>query len=147
MRKLMQVDSDRRELHNIGIGIIGVRIGLRPELGLEEVLTGRNVKSVQLIAADPPGLFIELRRLPGIVVAAEFDEDGRPRSDLAYYRRLVNPAELARSARAGRAIIGNIDYFLDPGQVEHFCRHFADTATEYKTWLRALHAGARHRHN
>jgi GNAT superfamily N-acetyltransferase len=146
MRKLMQVDSRRRELQNIGIGVIGIRLGMRPEPALEEMLAGKNVKAVALIdgaGTGPPGLFIELRRLPGVVVAAEFDDQGRPYADPDHYRRLVSPAEIARLARAGRAVVGNIDYCLPRENIGQFCRHFAATPTEHRDWVRALEAGAR----
>lgn len=143
MRKLMQVDSRRRELQNIGIGVIGIRIGMRPEPGLEEMLSPAGVKSIELIETGTPGLFIELRRLPGVVVAAELDAAGRPHLDVEHYRRLVNPAEIARAARAGRAVVGNIDYLLPVEHIGLFSRHFADNDGEYRNWCRALRSGAR----
>ncbi len=148
MRKLMQVDSRRRELHNVGIGVIAVRLGFRPEVGFDEMLGPGRLKVVELLAAtadSPPGLLLTLNRLPGLLVAAELDPaTDRPMPDEARYRRFASPAQLVRQARTGAWLVGNIDYCLEPSGVDALCRHLADDATEFDRYRSVLRAGARH---
>jgi len=147
MRKLMQVDSKRRELHNIGIGIIACRLGLRPEPDFADMLGPGRLKSVELLPrtdASPPGLLLTLSRLPGIMVACELEgETGRPVADEERYRRFASPAQIARLAQNGSWLIGNIDYWLEPAGIETLCRHLADDAKEYDGFQSSLRSGAK----
>lgn len=175
MRKLMKVDTRIPALQNLGIGIIAVRLGLRPEPLLDRLLAPGVVKSIELLGGQgqgpripvsrgsseeprplpvsstldpssfPPGLMLHLNRLPGVIVFARLDPGtGRPENDPDAYRRFTSPAELLESARAGRAVIGNIDYILAREHIERCCRHLARDAGEFRRWTRALRAGARH---
>ncbi|MBN2537767.1 hypothetical protein JXB37_05775, partial [candidate division WOR-3 bacterium] len=51
MRKLMKVDTRIPALQNLGIGIIAVRLGLRPEPLLDKLLAPGVVKSIELLGA------------------------------------------------------------------------------------------------
>jgi hypothetical protein len=163
MRKMMKVDTRVPELHNIGIGLIAVKLGLRPEPLLDELLAPGVVKSVELLAggkeqsrggteghpspSSPPGLLLHLSRMPGVIVAARLDAAGRPETDPDAYRRFTSPAELLAAARSGRAVVGNIDYRLVPGHIDDFCRHLARDPGEFRRWTRALRSAARHQEN
>jgi GNAT superfamily N-acetyltransferase len=146
MRKLMKVDTRRPELHNIGIGLISLRLGMRPEPTLTEILAPRAVKSFRLVSpteTSPPGLLVHLNRLPGTIVAARVNPDtGRPETDPESYLRFVSPERLLRDAMAGRVLVGNIDYRLVPDAIETAARLLADTGSEFRSFTRALRAGA-----
>lgn len=150
IRKLMKVDTRRREMHNIGIGLIAVRLGFRPETELENVLSPGQVQSCELIpgtANSPPGLMLRLGRLPGVLVAAELAADPGstpvPVSDPERYRRFFCPNRLVAWADEGTWLVGNIDYVLARRYAELFCRHLASSPDEFRRFTRALAAGAR----
>jgi len=147
MRKLMQVDSRRRELHNIGIGIIACRLGFRTEPDFAQMLGPGRLKSVELLpgtGASPPGLLLTLNRLPGVIVACGLEPDtGRPFADEEHYRRFASPAQITRLAQNGSWLIGNIDYWLQPAGIETLCRHLADSAKEYGAFHSSLRSGAK----
>jgi GNAT superfamily N-acetyltransferase len=147
MRKLMQVDTRNLQLHNVGIGLIALRLGLRPEDDLASMLEPKHIKSVEVLDKTdraPPGLLVRLARLPGVVVTADIDpETGHPETDSDRYRRFFSPEQLVRKAHEGRAVVGNIDYVLARGNSERFARHMAGDAKEFRKFTRSLNAGAR----
>jgi hypothetical protein len=165
IRKLMQVDSEGRSqaqapgsprpenpqlprisLHNLGIGLVALRLGFRPEPDIERLLAPGNVKEVQAIPADPPnppGLLLRLEILPGLLVAALVDpETGRPLAEADPYERFVSPKQLLRQALAGRAVIGNIDYVLSRTAIELFAVRVANDPAELRRFAAALRRGA-----
>ena len=168
VRKLMQVDTEGRSqsqppgnskpetgsqtsprvsLHNLGIGLVALRLGLRPESDLERLLVPVNVRSIQALSPDPPsppGLLIRLGILPGLLVAALLDPDtGHPLTDPEAYERFVSPRQLLRQALAGEAIIGNIDYMLPRVAAESLAARLANNQTELRRFTVALRRGAR----
>ena len=147
MRKLMQVDTRHPELQNIGIGLISIRIGMRPESEVRTLLADGNVRSADVLEAGPtapPGLLLHLDRLPGVIIAADINpETGRPYTGADHYRRFVSPAALLDRARAGTSILGNIDYYLAPDNIDLFARHFADDNSEFRKFSRSLRAGSK----
>jgi len=165
IRKLMQVDSEARNqaqtpgtpkpesaplsrisLHNIGIGMVALRLGFRPEPNLERLLAPGNVRAVQAIPPDPtnpPGLLVRLGTLPALLVAALIDpQTGRPLADADVYQRFVNPKQLLRQALAGEAVLGNIDYILSRAAIEPLAARLANDQAELKRFAAALHRGA-----
>jgi hypothetical protein len=165
VRKLMQVDTEGRSqaqtpgspksehpqlphvsLHNLGIGLVALRLGFKPEPDLERLLAPGNVKAIQAVPPDPPsppGLLLRLGILPGLLVAALVDpETGRPLPDAGAYERFVNPRQLLRQALAGQAVIGNIDYILSRTAVEPLAARLANDHAELKRFAAALHRGA-----
>lgn len=168
VRKLMQVDTEGRSqaqtpgnakpeiqnpqsprvsLHNLGIGLVALRLGFRPEPNLERLLAPGNVKSVQAVAPDPPsppGLLIRLGTLPGLLVAALLDPDtGHALTDPEAYGRFVSPRQLLRQALDGQTIIGNIDYILPRVALEPLASRMANDHAELKRFAAALRRGAR----
>lgn len=168
VRKLMQVDTEGRSqaqppggpkpearsqppsrvsLHNLGIGLVALRLGLRPEPDLERLLVPDNVKSVQALPPDPPsppGLLIRLGTLPGLLVAALLDPDtGHPLRDAEAYERFVSPRQLLRQALAGEAVVGNIDYVLPQAAAEPLAARLANDHAELRRFTAALRRGAR----
>ena len=164
MRKLMQVDSEASRhdprttepqnprtplitLHNLGIGLVALRLGLRPEPGVERMLGPGNVKAIQALPPQPPsppGLLLRLGTLPGLLVAAFIDPDtGRPVAGAEAYERFVSPRQLLRRAFAGQAIIGNIDYVLPRDAVEPLAARLANDHAELRRFSAALRRGAR----
>ncbi len=166
IRKLMQVDTEGRSqtqapgsprpenpqlprvsLHNLGLGLVALRLGFRPEPDLERLFASGNVKSVQALQPDPPsppGLLIRLGTLPGLLVAALLDPDtGHPLSDAEAYERFVSPRQLLRQALAGQAIIGNIDHILPRVAAEPLAARLANDHAELRRFTAALRRGAR----
>ncbi len=152
MRKLMKVDTKKPELHNIGIGLVAIRLGFLPAPEIDQVLAAGQVRAVHVLPAtssSPPGLLTHLNRMPGVIVAVELAFDSLsplrpvPVSDLGYYRRFVSASELRRQALQGTWLIGNIDYVLGRENIEQFARHLASTPTEFGRFTRSLAAGAR----
>jgi hypothetical protein len=166
IRKLMQVDTEGRSqaqapgspktenpqlprisLHNLGIGLVALRLGFKPEPDLERLLAPGNVKEVQAIPPDPPsppGVLLRLGILPGLLVAAFVDpETGQPLTDAGAYERFVSPKQLLRQALAGQAVIGNIDYILSRAAIEPLAARLANDHAELKRFAVALRHGAR----
>ncbi len=167
IRKLMQVDTEGRSqaqppgtpkpdnpqlpqisLHNIGLGLVALRLGFRPGPELERLLAPGNVKAVQVIPPDPPsppGLLIRLESLPGLLVAAQVDPaTGRPLTDGGEQERFFSPKQLLRQTRAGQAIVGNIDYSLSRTAVEQLASRLANNHAEFRHFTAALRRGAQH---
>jgi hypothetical protein len=165
IRKLMKVDTEGRSqaqvpgspksekpqlsrisLHNLGIGLVALRLGFKPEPDLERLLAPGNVKAVQAISPDPPsppGLLVRLGILPGLLVAAMVDpETGRPLTDVSAYDRFVNPKQLLRQTLTGQVVIGNIDYVLSHTAIESLAQRLANDHTELKRFAAALRRGA-----
>jgi hypothetical protein len=165
IRKLMQVDTEGRSqaqtpgspkpenpqqphvsLHNLGIGLVALRLGFKPEPDLERLLAPGNVKAIQAIPADPPsppGLLVRLGILPGLLVAAMVNPDtGQPLTDAGAYDRFVSPRQLLRQTLAGEAVVGNIDYILSRNSIEPLARRLADDHAELKHFAAALRRGA-----
>jgi hypothetical protein len=165
IRKMMQVDtggrnqsqapgatkpdnpqSPRISLHNLGLGLVAVRLGFRPAPDLERLLAPDNVKAIQAIPPDPPnapGLLLRLDTEPGLLVAALVDsETGKPPSDAETYERFVSPRQLLRQALAGDAVIGNIDYILSRAAIEPFAARMADDHAELRHFTSTLRRGA-----
>lgn len=144
----LSAQSPRISLHNLGIGLVALRLGLRPEPDLERLLAPGNVKAVQVLPSDPtspPGLLLRLEVLPGLLVAALIDTDtGHPLSDRHAYEQFVNPRHLLREALAGRAVIGNIDYILPRTAIEPFAARLANSPAEMGHFTAALRRGARY---
>lgn len=143
IRKLMKVDPDHPELDNVGIGLVAVRLGLRPEPRLEQLLSPCNIKDVKVLSAAgqaPPGLALVLDRMPGVLVAVRLDPGtGRPLTSDDSYRRFLSPRQLAADARSGRALIGNIDYVLARDTARQFAQHVADSSREFRQYRHRLH--------
>jgi len=167
IRKLMQVDTEGRSqaqapgnpkpenpqlprvsLHNLGLGLVALRLGFRPEPDLERLLAPGNVKAVQTIPPDPPsppGLLVRLESLPGLLVAALLDtEAGKPLTDAREYERFVSPKQLLRQAFAGQAVIGNINYILSRAAIQTFAARLAKNHAEFRHITAVLHRGAQH---
>ena len=165
IRKLMQVDTEGRNqaqapgtpkpedpplsrisLHNVGIGMVALRLGFRPEPDIERLLAPGNVKAVQAIPPDPPsppGLLLRLGTLPALLVAALIDpETGQPLNDAAAYQRFVSPKQLLRHALAGEAVVGNIDYILPRAALEPLASRLANDQAELRRFVAALRSGA-----
>ena len=165
IRKLMQVDTEGRNqlqapgtpkpdnsplpkisLHNVGIGLVALRLGFKPEPDIERLLAPGNVKAVQAIPPDPPsppGLLLRLGTLPSLLVATLIDpQTGRPLADADVYQRFVNPKQLLRQALAGEAVLGNIDYILSRAAIEPLAARLANDQAELKRFAAALHRGA-----
>jgi hypothetical protein len=165
IRKLMKVDTEGRSqaqvpgspkpenpqlprisLHNLGIGLVALRLGFKPESDLERLLAPGNVKAVQAIPADPPsppGLLVRLGILPGLLVAAMVDpETGQPLTDAGAYDRFVNPKQLLRQTLTGQVVIGNIDYVLSHTAIESLAQRLANDHSELKSFAAALRRGA-----
>ena len=165
IRKLMQVDSEGRNqaqspgtpkpenpqlsrisLHNVGIGLVALRLGFKPEPGLERLLAPGNVKAVLAIPPDPPsppGLLLRLETLPGLLVAVLVDpETGQPLTETGAYERFVSPRQLLRQAMTGQAVIGNIDYILARTAIEPLAARLANDHAELNHFAAALRRGA-----
>jgi hypothetical protein len=168
IRKLMQVDSEARRhvpvsdkqtsevqspqspriaLHNLGIGLVALRLGFQPEPDIDRLLAPGNVKAIQALPPEPPsppGLLLRLGTLPGLLVAAFLDPDtGRPLTDPEAYERFVSPRQLLRQTLAGQAIIGNIDYILPRSAIEPLAARLANDGAEFRRFTAALRRGAR----
>ncbi len=165
IRKLMQVDTEGRNqaqapgtpksensglpkisLHNIGIGMVALRLGFKPEPDLERLLAPGNVRAVQAVPPDPPsppGLLLRLGTLPALLVAALIDpQTGRPLADADAYQHFVNPKQLLRQALAGEAVVGNIDYILSRTAIEPLAARLANDQAELKRFAASLRRGA-----
>jgi hypothetical protein len=134
-------------LHNLGIGLVALRLGFRPEPDVERILAPGNVKAIQALPPEPPsppGLLLKLDTYPGLLVAVLLDPDtGRPLADPEAYEKFVSPRQLLRLAQHGQAIIGNIDHTLPRANIETLAARLADDHAELRRITHALRRGAR----
>ena len=123
------------EVQNVGIGVIGARLGFEPEMDLQQALDPRNVTGVDIIEKQldtPPGLRIMLRAEPLVLVAFALNPDTlKPLSEDSMYVELRKDRDLMKDwAISGRLVICNGNYCLRRAKAERFADILATDAEE-----------------
>ena len=127
--------EEGNEVQNVGIGVIAARLGLEPELDLQQVLDPHNVTGVDIIEKHldaPPGLRIMLRSDPLVLIAFALNQDTlKPLSEDSMYVELRKDRDLMRDwALSGRLVICNGNYCLRRAKAERFADILATDAEE-----------------
>lgn len=135
MMRLIKPADKELELQNIGIGVIGNRLGFTPELDIERLLSPDNVTGVELIPARhgfAPGLKISITTYPLVLIAFILDRDTmKPVHDPDTYLRLLPQQKAVHEwVESGLIVIGNGDYWLRPAGIDRFLDCIAIDAAE-----------------
>ena len=117
MMKLMKPTVKSVELQNIGIGVIGNRLGFTPEFDIERILKPSNIVSVSVLPAAhgfPPSYKIVVKTFPMVLIAFVLDQDTlRPIGDFRTYVKLMKDERIIYEwVKKGAMVIGNGNYLL-----------------------------------
>jgi hypothetical protein len=145
MVRALRAGWNDAELQNVGMGVVAVRFGFRPDPAVEPKLSARRVTGMQAIPAGrghPPALRVNLDVDPLVIVAFALTPDTlRPVQDSRLYLQLEGDLDTVRSyARRGLlAVSGN--YCLRRPDVDHFVNRLAvseDEAIRFRHMLRGF---------
>jgi GNAT superfamily N-acetyltransferase len=143
MMRLMKPADRNIELQNVGIGVIGNRLGFTPELHVEKVLNPNNVVSLEVLPAKgdfPPSFKIVIRTFPLVLIAFVLDADSqKPVDDFRTYVKLTKDERIIFEwARKGLIVIGNGNYWLRRDGLDRFVNHLATDEFEAKVFRRRV---------
>ncbi len=143
MMRLMEPGDRNVELQNVGIGVIGNRLGFTPEFSVDKVLRPDNVTSLETLPPKgdfPPSLKIVLRTFPLVLIALVLDADSlRLTDDLRTYDKLANDESLIFDwVRRGLIVIGNGNYRLRRNGLDQFVNHLATDEPEARIFRRRV---------
>jgi len=143
MMRLMKPGDKNTELQNVGIGVIGNRLGFTPELSVDRVLRPENITSTEILPAKdgfPPSFKIVIRTYPLVLIAFVLDTDSlKPVDDLQTYVRLSKDESVIFDwARRGLIVIGNGNYWLRRDGLDQFVNHLATDEFEAQVFRRRV---------
>ena len=121
-------------IRNVGISVIAARLGLRPELPVEEIVHADNVAGISALPGDldnPPALKILLRTYPFVLVALLLSRGTmRPLSDYRTYLQLKHDANRIQDwLRRGLLFVSG-NYCLRESGVRRFVNALATDKDE-----------------
>lgn len=143
MMRLMKPGDKDIELQNVGIGVIGNRLGFTPELGVDKILRPDNITSLEILPAKgdfPPSFKIVIRTFPLVLIAFVLDADSlKPVDDFQTYVKLTKDESVIFDwVRRGLIVIGNGNYWLRRDGLEQFVNHLATDEFEAKVFRRRV---------
>jgi hypothetical protein len=143
MLRLMKPTDQNVELQNVGIGVIGNRLGFTPELNVEKILSPSNVTGLEILPAKgdfPPSFKIVLRTFPLVVIAFVLDADTlKPVADFRTYVKLSKEESIILEwARKGLVVVGNGNYWLRRDGLDQFVNHLATDEHEASVFRRRV---------
>jgi len=143
MMRLMKPGDKNVELQNVGIGVIGNRLGFTPELNIERILRPDNVTGMEIIPAKndfPPSFKIVIRTYPLVLIAFILDSDTlKPVDDFRMYLKLSKDESVIYDwVRKGLIVIGNGNYWLRRDGLDQFVNHLATDEFEAKVFRRRV---------
>ncbi|MBM3315641.1 hypothetical protein FJY71_07395 [candidate division WOR-3 bacterium] len=143
MMRLMKPAERNIELQNVGIGVIGNRLGFTPEFNLDRLLRPSNIVNVEILPAKgdfPPSFKIVIRSFPLVLIAFVLDPDTlRPVDDFRAYLKLSHDESTIYDwVRRGLIVIGNGDYWLRKSGLDQFANHIAADEYEARVFRRRL---------
>ena len=123
------------EVRNLGICVVGNRLGLNSSFDVETLLRPENVNDWEMVPARegvPPGLKVTVRSYPLVLIGFILDrETMRPVQDERTYLRLLRDLDGIRTwFRDGLLVISNGDYVLRAGGFDRFLDGIAVDAIE-----------------
>ncbi len=143
MMRLMKPADRNIELQNVGIGVIGNRLGFTPEFNIERLLRPANIVDLSVLPSHgsfPPSFKVVIRTFPLVLIAFVLDPDTlKPVDDFRTYIKLTKDERIIWSwVRKGLIVIGNGDYWLRKGGLDQFVNHLATDEFEAKVFRRRI---------
>ena len=143
MMKLMKPTVKSVELQNIGIGVIGNRLGFTPEFDIERILKPSNIVNVSVLPAAhgfPPSYKIVVKTFPMVLIAFVLDQDTlKPICDFHTYVKLLKDERVIYEwVKRGSMVIGNGNYLLKREGINRFINHMASNQVEAKAFQRRV---------
>jgi len=134
MMRLMKPTDRNVELQNVGIGVIGNRLGFTPESNLDKLLRPANITGMEVLPAKnnfPPSFKTVIRTFPLVLIAFILDQDTRrPVDDYNTYAKLLKDERVIFDWVArGLIVVGNGNYWLRRRGLDQFVNHLS--ADEY----------------
>ncbi len=143
MMRLMKPTDRNVELQNVGIGVIGNRLGFIPEFDIKKVLAPSNITGMEILPAKgnfPPSFKIVIRTFPLVLIAFILDQDTlKPVDDFRTYVKLSKDETIVYDwVRRGLIVVGNGNYILRAGGIDQFVNHIATDQFEAKVFRRRI---------
>lgn len=143
MIRLMKPADRNIELQNVGIGVIGNRLGFTPEFNLKRLLKPANVTGIEVLPAKngfPPSFKVVIRTFPLVLIAFVLDPDShRPVDDFRTYVRLMKDERTIYDwVGRGLIVIGNGNYCLRSAGLDRFADHLATDEFEARVFRRRV---------
>jgi len=143
MMRLMKPADKNIELQNVGIGVIGNRLGFTPEFNIEHILRPANIVNFSVLPAKgsfPPSYKIVIRTFPLVLIAFILDQDTlKPVDDFRTYVQLSKDENVIYDwARRGLIVVGNGNYRLRRGGIDQFVNHLATDEYEARMFRRRI---------
>lgn len=143
MMRLMKPADRNIELQNVGIGVIGNRLGFTPEFNIDKVLHPSNVTGLEVLPAMgnfPPSFKIIIRTFPLVLIAFVLDSDTlKPVADFNTYAKLIkDDRTIFDWVRRGLIVIGNGNYWLRRNGLDQFVDHIATDEYEARVFRRRM---------
>jgi len=143
MMRLMKPSDKNIELQNVGIGVIGNRLGFTPEFNLDKLLRPQNIVDLSVLPAKgdfPPSFKIIIRTFPLVLIAFVLDADTlKPVDDFRTYVQLTKDESVIYSwVRKGLIVVGNGNYWLRKDGLDHLVNHLATDEFEAKVFRRRV---------
>ena len=143
MIRLMKPGDKNIELQNVGIGVIGNRLGFTPEVNIDKLLKPANITGIEILPAKgdfPPSFKIVIRTYPLVLIAFVLDADTlKPVDDFRTYVKLTKDESVIFDwIRRGLIVIGNGNYWLRSDGLDQFVNHLATDEFEAKVFRRRV---------
>lgn len=143
MMRLMKPADRNIELQNVGIGVIGNRLGFTPEFSIDKILKPSNITGLEVLPAKgnfPPSFKIVIRTFPLVLIAFVLDADSlKPVDDFQTYVRLMKDERVIYEwVRKGLIVIGNGNYWLRRDGLDQLVNHLATDEFEAKVFRRRV---------
>ncbi len=143
MMRLMKPGEKNIELQNVGIGVIGNRLGFTPEFNLDRLLRPDNIVGLEVLPAKgdfPPSFKIVIKTFPLVLIAFVLDPDTmKPVDDFRTYVQLTkDESTIYNWVRRGLIVIGNGNYWLRSNGLDQFVNHIATDEWEAVQFRRKL---------
>jgi hypothetical protein len=143
MMRLMKPSEKNVELQNVGIGVIGNRLGFTPEFNVEHILRPDNITGLEILPAKgdfPPSFKIVIRTFPLVLIAFILDQDSlKPVDDFRTYVKLSkDEGTIYDWVNRGLIVIGNGNYWLRRDGVDQFVNHLATDEYEARAFRRRV---------
>lgn len=143
MMRLMKPTDKNVELQNVGIGVIGNRLGFTPEFNVERILRPENVTGIEILPPKgdfPPSFKIVIRTFPLVLIAFILDQDTlKPVDDFRTYVKLSKEDDVIFDwVNRGLIVVGNGNYWLRRDGLDQFINHLATDEFEAKVFRRRV---------
>lgn len=143
MMRLMKPADRNIELQNVGIGVIGNRLGFTPEFNVDRILRPSNITGLEVLPAKddfPPSFKIVIRTFPLVLIGFVLDSDTlKPVHDFRTYVRLMKDETVIYNwVRRGLIVIGNGNYWLRKNGLDQLINCLATDEFEARVFRRRV---------